>query len=392
MIPSPETLVGRARELAPVLAQRALECEALRRLPDASHAEFRAAGFYKILQPRRYGGYAMDLRVLYEVSRELGRGCASSAWVCSILAIHQWYLAFFDPRAQDDIWGEAPDALACTPFRPAGSVTRMADGIVLRDGRWDFASGCDHAQWALLGVLVPPDGDGPPDYCMAMVPQPDFEIMDTWHVVGLRGTGSKDLAVREAHVPAHRLFSLSQMLATGYAPGLEVNREPEYAQPFFGASVMTLVAPAVGAALGAIDVFAERLGQRVLAFRESRQGEHAPSQARLAQAMGKVDAAELLITRDSAQMKERARSGETASLLERARYRFDNAYATRLCVEAVDLLFDAAGGSALQDSHRLQRAWRDVHAVASHAGLNLDTTAELLARVRLGLPPNDPVI
>ena len=117
-----------------------------------------------------------------------------------------------------------------------------------------------------------------------------------------------------------------------------------------------------------------------------------PSQLRLAQAMGHVDAAELLIKRDSHEMKARAVSGETSTVLERARYRFDNAWATRLCAQAVDLVFEASGGGALQDSHPIQRAWRDVHAIANHAGLNLDTTAELLARVRLGLPPNDPVI
>ena len=248
------------------------------------------------------------------------------------------------------------------------------------------------ASRALVGVLIPDAAGGPPDYSMVMVPRGQFEIVDTWHVVGLRGTGSKDLAVRAAHIPAHRIFSLSQMLATGYAPGLEVNREPEYTQPFFGASVMTLVAPALGAAHGAIDRFAQRLGERVLAFRETRQGEHVPSQLRLAQAMGHVDAAELLIKRDSHEMKARAVSGETSTLPERARYRFDNAWATRLCAQAVDLVFEASGGGALQDSHPIQRAWRDVHAIANHAGLNLDTTAELLARVRLGLPPNDPVI
>jgi 3-hydroxy-9,10-secoandrosta-1,3,5(10)-triene-9,17-dione monooxygenase len=135
-IPTAAELIGRARDLAPVIARRALECERLGRLPDESFADFRDAGFYRILQPKRFGGYEHDMYTLLEVTREIGRsGCCSSAWVLAILAIHNFYLGYFPPRAQEDIWGEDQDTQTCTPFVPAGKITKVAGGIEIRDGR-----------------------------------------------------------------------------------------------------------------------------------------------------------------------------------------------------------------------------------------------------------------
>lgn len=250
-IPTAQELIGRARDLAPVIATRALECERLGRLPDDSFADFRDAGFYRILQPKRFGGYEHDMYTLLEVTREIGRsGCCSSAWVLAILAIHNFYLGYFPPRAQEDIWGEDQDTQTCTPFVPAGTITKVAGGIEIRDGRWAFASGCDHARFALLGVLVPDDAGGPPEYFQCAVPVGDYQIDHaSWDVVALKGTGSKDITVSECFVPTHRMFSLSKV-AQDIAPGREINTGPLYRQPFFAASVCSLIAPALGRGAG----------------------------------------------------------------------------------------------------------------------------------------------
>ena len=266
-MPTSAELVGRAIDLAPVIGARALECEQLGRLPDESYEDFRAAGFYRILQPKIHGGYEMDLTTLWDVSREIGRGgCCSSAWVLSILAIHNFYLGYYHPQAQQDIWGEDDNNQTCTPFNPSGKVKKVAGGIEISDGRWTFASGCDHARFALVGVLVKQDDSAEPEFIQCVIPQGDFEIdHDSWHVAGLKGTGSKDITIDVCFVPEHRMFSLTKV-SQGIAPGREVNTGPLYRQPFFPASICSLVAPACGAALGAIDAFREKLRTRVIVF------------------------------------------------------------------------------------------------------------------------------
>ena len=386
-IPSADELVGRARELAPVIAGRALECERLGRLPDASFADFRDAGFFRILQPKRFGGYEHDMYTLLEVTREIGRsGCCSSAWVLAILAIHNFYLGYFPPKAQQDIWGEDEDTQTCTPFVPSGRVTRVIGGIEIRDGRWTFASGCDHSRFALVGVLVPDEAGGPPEYFQCVVPRQDFVIHhDSWDVVALKGTGSKDISIEHCFVPTHRMFSLTRV-AQGYAPGREINPGPLYRQPFFAASVCSLIAPAWGAALAALDGFEARLQSRMMVFGGGKQAEKSTALLRLVEASAEIDAAGLLLKRNCDAFKALAEAGEVSSKVQNAKALFEGAYATTLLTRAVERLFVASGGSALHEGNVIQRCWRDVHAVNSHAGMNFDNMGELYGQLRLGQP------
>lgn len=392
--PSREELVGRARELAPEIGARALECERLQRMPDENHEAFVDAGFYRILQPKRYGGYEMDLMTLWDVSREIGRGgCASSAWVLSILAIHNFYLGYYDDRAQRDIWGEDENFQTCTPFVPSGKTKKVKGGIELTDGHWTFASGCDHSEFALLGTLLDHGEGGPPEFVQCVVHKDDFSIdHDSWKVAGLRGTGSKDIRLDGAFVPDHGIFSLARVTAEDYAPGREVNDGPLYRQPFFPASICSLVAPAQGAALCALDAFKGRLKTRVLAFGDgSAQEEKVPSQLRMVEAESEIQAAEMLIMSDSEHLHALAERNQPADAALRARTLWHNAYGTTLLTRAVERLFVASGGGALQENNPIQRAWRDIHAVNSHAGMNFDGMGELYGRVSLGLPANSPL-
>lgn len=384
-IPTAAELIGRARDLAPVIARRALECERLGRLPDDSFADFRDAGFYRILQPKRFGGYEHDMYTLLEVTREIGRsGCCSSAWVLAILAIHNFYLGYFPPRAQEDIWGEDQDTQTCTPFVPAGTVTKVAGGIEIRDGRWSFASGCDHSRFALLGVLVPDDAGGPPEYFQCAVPVGDYQIDHaSWDVVALKGTGSKDITVSECFVPTHRMFSLSKV-AQDIAPGREINTGPLYRQPFFAASVCSLIAPAWGAAQAAVDTYEQRLQSRMMVFGAGKQSEKSTAQLRLVEAAAEIDAAGLLLKRNCDEFKALAQAGTPSTKLLRARALFEGAYATTMLTRSVERLFVASGGSALHEGNVIQRCWRDVHAINSHAGMNFDNMGELYGQVRLG--------
>lgn len=391
--PSVAEIIQRAKDLAPVMAERAQECEKLGRLPDSSFADFRDAGFFRISQPKIHGGYEMDLRVMYEVSRELARGgCASSAWVMSILAIHNFYLGYFPPTAQEYIWGDDQDAQTCTPFNPAGTVKKVAGGIELSNGRWPFASGTDHAKYALVGVLIESAEGSPPDFCQCVVPRGDFAIdHDSWNVAGLKGTGSKDITIEGCFIPYSRICNLTQVIQ-GNAPGREVNTGALYKQDFFAPSACTLVAPAAGAAQCMLDQFAEKLGSRVLVFGAGNQVEKTPSLIRLVEAESEIDAGDLLLEKDSELHKQLALTGGTPSREQRAHSWYLNAYATTLFTRAADRLYAASGGSALQSSSPLQRSWRDIHAINNHGGLNFDSNAEVYAKVKLGLPVDSPLV
>ena len=201
---SPEILLQRAREMVPVLASRARKTEELRRVPDETVAEMQAAGFFRVLQAKQYGGYEMDPQVFYDICMTLAEGCMSTAWIYGVIGVHNWQLACFDPRASEDVWGKDTSVLVASTYMPKGQVKPVEGGFQF-SGRWGFSSGIDHAQWVLLGGLIfPADGKGPPEYRTFLLPRKDFEVIDTWHVMGLKGTGSKDIVVKDVFVPEYR--------------------------------------------------------------------------------------------------------------------------------------------------------------------------------------------
>lgn len=386
-IPSPETLVGRARELAPGIAARAAATEQLNRLPDESFAEFRDAGLFRVMQPRRYGGYEYGVDVLFDVTREIGRsGCGSSAWVLGILGIHNFFLAYLDPRAQDEIWAD-PDTQVSTPFNPSGTLRPVAGGYELADGRWPFASGVDHCQYALVGAHRHDPAGGPPDFVQCVIPRSDFTIdQRSWDVVGFRGTGSKDVVIERAFVPEYRVLNLTRANQAGEAPGLALNTGPLYRQSYFSTAVIPLIAPVCGLAWFAIDNFRQRLGRRTLAFGGGMQREQGSVQVLLAEAWAQSQSAELLVKHSCAEMAATAHAGRRPSMAERARHLSFGAYAVRQFTKTVEDIFTLSGGGALQLTDPLQRAWRDAHANGVHAAFSFDTMGSLHARVELDLP------
>jgi len=392
-IPTSAELVQRARDMAPVIAARALACEQEGKLPDQSYEDFRQAGFFRIVQPRAFGGYELDLTTLFDVSKEIARaGCASSAWVLSILAIHNYYLGYFHPKAQQFVWGEDENNQTCTPFNPSGSINKVAGGIEIRGGRWACSSGVDHSRFALLGVLIDHQDGNAPEFCQCVVPASDFSIdHQSWDVIGLKGSGSKDITIDEAFVPDELIFSLTKV-TQGYAPGREINTGPLFRQSFFPPSLCTLVAPACGAALGALDAFKEKTRTRVLVFGAGQQIDKVATLIRIAEAEAEIEMGEKMIKEQSEKLMRRAVAGEREGQKLQAQTLFYNAYGATLFTRAIERIFVAAGGGALQSTNPIQRAWRDVHAINSHGGLNFDTTAELYGRISMGLPGNSALL
>jgi len=376
----PDRTLERARELAPRLRERAVACEALRRIPDESMKELREAGLFRALQPRRFGGYELDPWTFYEAVMEVASACASTGWVLGVLGVHNWQLGLFPEAAQRDVWGDDPGVAISSSYAPTGKVERVQGGFRL-SGRWSFSSGCDHCDWVFLGGVAP--GDSPlPDMRTYLLPRRDYAIDDNWRVAGLSGTGSKDIVVEGAFVPEHRThrfvdgFSLS-------SPGQAVNPGPLYRLSFGCVFGCAIAVPAIGAARGALDLFRAQTRERLSGLDGAKVADDPAVQARIADAASEVDAARGALERDWRELLALAEVGAGIPMPPRVRCRADASRAVARAIHAVDRLFEASGGRAIFLDNPIQRVFRDVHAMRAHAFNNPDKAARLFGRFDL---------
>ena len=382
-----EALEKRAAELVPVLEARAAETEALRRLPDETVADLKAAGLSRLCQPRRYGGAELPIDRAVRVVAATARGCASAAWICAIHSDHAIILGMFADEASEDVWGADPEAVISAGFFPAGGAERVDGGWRL-SGKWGWVSGCDFADWLLLATVAPVRGEAP-EHAFFLVPASAAEIEDNWHVMGLRGTGSKNVVVEDCVVPDHR--TLAYVLARdGEAARAKGEARPLYRLPHTCTVPFFFNAVGIGVAEGALDAVAAQI-----AGRESRGVRLAglPTlQAGLAEAAAEIDCARLLVERDAREAMAAMRAGRSLTMRERARNRRDQAYAGRLCRSAVDRLHAMSGASAIFDGHAAERRFRDAHAVASHYIQSWEIAGATYGEVAFGLEPSSPMI
>ena len=244
-------------DLLPLIAKRAQATEDLRRLPDETVAELDEVGFFKLLQPEQWDGLQCDPTAFYEAVRRIATACGSTGWVSSIVGVHNWHLALFDQQAQEEVWGNDPTVRVSSSYAPMGAG-HVVDGGYLVSGSWNWSSGCDHATWTFVGGPVIKDGK-PVDFGSFLIPRTDYRIDDVWHVVGLRGTGSNTLVVKDVFVPRHRFLSYKSM-NDRTAGGLKTNTAPVYKMPWGTVHPTTISAPIVGMAYGAYDAHVEHQG------------------------------------------------------------------------------------------------------------------------------------
>jgi 3-hydroxy-9,10-secoandrosta-1,3,5(10)-triene-9,17-dione monooxygenase len=367
-------LLGRAAALVPVLRERAARAEQLRQIPPETVADLRASGLIRIGNPDRYGGQGVEVQLAYDVGWELARGCGSTGWCYSLWTIHNWWLGHFSEQTQDELFAEGWDTVYSSGLNPAGGKAEAVRGGLRLSGRWSFSSGCDAATWAMVAI----PGPGPDGRLWLLVPRADFRIVDTWFASGMRGSGSKDVVVEDVFVPSHRVLDPNRagdLETTGW----DLHRRLSYRVPLRCLIGWDLAAPLIGMAQGAVDEFTARLRERPV--------ESVPLELRLAEASAEVDAARALHRGDVREMLDRAACGAAFTELDRLRYRRDKAFVAKLCVQAVNRLFEAAGARAIMDSEPLQRFHRDVHAAAHHQALSWDLPASLFGRHAAGRGP-----
>jgi 3-hydroxy-9,10-secoandrosta-1,3,5(10)-triene-9,17-dione monooxygenase len=377
-------IMERARAILPELRQRAAEVEALRRLPDDLNRAFAKAGFYKIMQPRHYGGLELDFGTQTELGCELGRACGSASWVATITCCHAWLAGMFPKEAQDEIWGGDPDATLSSSFMAVGPQVERVPGGWRVSGRWKFSSGVDHCQWAAVMLPIPPKA------YFALLRLAECRIEDVWHSVGLAGTGSNDIVAESIFLPEHRLLD-TEAVKGGPTPGSAVNDHYLYRLPLLSPFTFNIVGNGLGLARGIAETVVDGLQ-----VQKSRAGspvaQNQSIQLRVAESTAEIDAAHALVFKDRDEIVRKGKANEPFTLADRVRYRRDVAFAGQLCVRAAERLFPILGARGLMSDHPVQRAWRDLRAVSHHLAMTWDIQGSLYGAVTLGLPSPDPRI
>jgi len=353
-------MLERARALIPRVAERASAAAAARQLPAETIDEYRAAGILRILQPRRFGGMQGRFSLFSRIVEELTYGCASSAWVYAVLAEHQWIIAQYPEEAQIDVWGEDPEAVASSSLAPREAARR---GWRL-SGRYPFSSGCDYAQWAIIGTFLGEKGD-PRHIAYLLVPLAEVEIVDDWQVLGLLGTGSKSLILRDVFVPEHRSVMVSDLFA-GTPPGALVH--PDY--PVLRAPRGFLVSyslPPVAIALGrrALEIACAALATRV-SRGVTKVAESEVVQMAIGEAAAAIDVATLLLHTGRESSTAAVSSGRKITEAEALRARRDMVYAQHQVSWAVDRLCEMDGARWVYDNDQLGAIRRDVMTILTH--------------------------
>lgn len=376
-------LVRRASERVPLLAQNALETEANRRVVEANIEAIRAAGLYKITTPRRFGGLETDMRTVLEVSRELAKGCGSTAWVTTLLNVCAWFVTMSGSELQEEIWDENPDARIAGVFAPSAK-SRAADGGLIVTGKWMWASGCLHADWALVGVPIV-DGNGNQiDQGFALIPMADLTIEESWFVTGMMGTGSNTIVADEVFVPHRRIVSVPSLIA-GTAPSQAAGGSLARSG-FVPVAALVLVGPQLGLCTQALDYVISKAHSRGISYSFYDKQADSPSfQLALASAANKVDAAHLFAYRAAETIDCAAREGRNLEYLERARIRMDVGSSITFARDAIDELLSAHGAGSFADVSPLQRIWRDCEAASRHAVISPSISAEVYGRALVGL-------
>jgi 3-hydroxy-9,10-secoandrosta-1,3,5(10)-triene-9,17-dione monooxygenase len=386
-MPSEAELLERARRLVPVLKARAQATEDNRSMLPETLDDFVSAEFYRALQPARFGGFEMSPMAIFRVAMELAKACPSSAWCLCLIAVHNWEVALLDPQAAEDIWGRDPSVRISSSYAPFGKVERVEGGFRIK-GRWPWSSGSDHCTWAMLGGLVHNLAGGPPEVRSFLVPRSEYEIDDTWHVMGLKGTGSKDIVVADAFVPEHRTHSFAASFAMA-DPGAETFTSRNYKYPFGTVFAYCLASVTVGMADGAREAFIADMKERLGAYDGAKAIEDPFVRQRLAEADALIRSIHGQFEANFAVMDRLIDAGKPITPELRVDLKWDAQHIAKGALQAVELLFKATGGRGVRAEHPIQRFFRDVHTASNHAFLNAEKGSVNAGYVALGGTTSD---
>lgn len=363
--PSAAELVRRARELGPVLARNAARTETDRRAHQENIDAIANAGLFKLMVPKRYGGYESSIRTHLEVTSALAESCGGTAWVAALTNVCAWFTGLFGQRAQDEVFRDAPDARVAGVFSPSGDTRRQDGGLVI-SGKWYWSSGSLHADWVMVGVLEHDRNGAFVGQYLALLPRADITIEDTWYTVGMRGSGSNCVVAQDIFVPDHRLLDIGAAVQSDYAT--EFKDEAAYRAAFVPVAALVLVGAQLGIGRAALQYVTDKAPQRAIAYTTfTKQSDSVVFQTQLADAALMIDTAHLHAFRAAADIDDAAQRGDKLDYLTRARVRADTGLVATRITDALNLLISAHGAGSFAEASPMQRWWRDANTAARHA-------------------------
>ena len=386
-------LVEAARSLIPTLRSRSSETDALARLPNSTIADLEKTQLFGMLVPKRYDGLQCSLRTFMDVVVELGRGDGSAAWTVALLSASTWMAATLYPKHVVDEIFSGGNFRTAGVLAPRKVKTRRVDGgVLIEEGSWSFNSGVHHAHWDILGIPVFDEAGQFIDSGSALIQRSQVTLLNDWDTIGLRGSGSTSVAVKDVFVPNERVALLSKTLREDYA-STHLRDEQLYRLPLIPFLATKLVFPALGMAKAALELFLEKAPHRSIPYTSyEKQDEAAITHLQVGEASAKIDAAELVLRRSVDELEASAASSTRMTVEQRARIWRDAGAASRLIWEAVDLLAGASGGSFAYAGDSMNRLWRDVRIAGLHGGICTSTAMELCGRILCGKEPNTALL
>lgn len=387
-----ERVLDRLMELADQFKDQAVEAEKLGKLPDATVKSMKAIGSIRLLQPEKHGGLEVHPREFAETVMATAALDPAAGWVNGVVGVHPYQLAYADPKVGEEIWAEDVDTWIASPYAPQG-VARPVDGGYIFNGRWQFSSGTDACDWIILGAMVGDDTGAPvmpPQILHVILPRSDYEIVaDSWDVVGLRGTGSKDVIVKDAFIPSYRTMDGLKVM-DGTAQIEAGMTKTLYKMPWSTMFPLGISSATIGICEGALaahlDYQRERVGATGTAIKDDPYVMYA-----IGDAAAEIEASRNALLANVDKVYDIVDSGREVSFDIRAAVRRSQIKAVWRAVAAVDQIFARSGGNALRMDKPLQRYWRDAHAGVAHAIHTPGTIYHASALSSLGIDPQGPL-
>lgn len=383
-IPTEVEIVERARQMIPWLREQADAVEKARMVPKATIQAFKEAGFFRILQPRRWGGYEMSPNVLNKVLMELARGCPSSAWNVMVLGVHPFEVGLLDPRCGDELWSEDDTRLISSSYAPFGTVEKVEGGYRL-NGEWLTSSGCDHAEGgAFVGGRVLENGEQV--FRSYWIQRSDFTTEDDWFVVGLGGTGSKKLIIKDVFVPEYRSHVIG-----AYGEHSHGKVDNLYKMPFFYVFYAAVSSVIIGMARGMMDLYIEHMVPRQNINQAVGAAVQDPFiKGKLGEAYAKITAATARVIQNTDEAWSYVTQGELVPLDVRVRHFATNQFTGGDCFDAAHMIFKKTSTRGIWLNNPMQRQMRDILVGANHITQNQDNIGDLLGGHLLGNPLPQP--
>jgi len=388
-----EEAMRRARDIVPTLAERAQKCEDARVLLPENEKLLHESGLFRYHQPKRYGGMELPFVAQTDIVAELARGCPSTAWNVGNIGCHHWILAYYEPATQHEVWGANPDAMIASSIAlAAGRGRKEKDGYVV-SGRWPFSSAVDNCDWNMLAVTIyDADGKTAIDWRLCLVPKSDYKIIDTWYAMGMVGTGSKDIEVKEVYVPERRALQLTRCRGGAEHPGAQLNGGPLYRIPMVAAAGHPLSATALGAAEGALEHVAKSFARRIGTYTGAKVSDFQAVQIKVARARALVDSARYLMRESAIAFDRDAERNQVPDLETKLRLRIQNTLAVMQSREAVETLWSCYGANGIYTRDPLQRFLRDTQAINQHFSFNFDIAGSAYGTLALGGKYSNPTM